>query len=206
MTTSSSSGIGTARPRRRIVAWLLPGRRGRRLALALGSTILLIAIAGLPVFVFPPPGDPGDASLVYVIGPPQQERLDLARTLRDADRPVPLLISVSDSGTGHGEARFDAAALDVCRRRGVTCETPDPFTTAGESRLLDRYDATHESGKTVVVTFTPHVARTRYIFAKCSAADVTVVGVDTDLTLFDWVFQYAYQSAAFVKAWLTPCP
>lgn len=158
------------------------------------------------MFVFPPPGDPSDASLVYVIGPPQQERLDLARTLRGADRHVPLLISVSDSRIGRGEPRFDAAALSVCRQHGVTCRSPEPFTTAGEAKMLTAYAAKHTVGKTVVITFTPHVARTRYIFAKCSAGDVTVVGVDTDMTLFDWAFQYAYQTAAFVKAWLTPCP
>lgn len=158
------------------------------------------------MFVFPPPGDPSDASLLYVIGPPQPQRLDLATTLREADGGVPLLVSVSDSRSGRGEPWADLAALDVCHASGTVCRTPVPFTTAGEARLLTAYAQTHEASKTVVITFTPHVARTRYIFAKCYAGDVTVVGVDTPLSLFDWMFQYAYQSAAFVKAWFTPCP
>lgn len=158
------------------------------------------------MYVFPPQGDPTDADLVYVIGPPEQQRLALAAAIRAVDSHAPLLISVSDSRAGRGEQRFDASTLEVCRRRGVTCATPDPFTTAGETRLLRHYATEHDTGRTVVVTFTPHVARTRFIFAKCYAGDVTVVGVDTDLTLLDWVYEYAYQSAAFVKAWFSPCP
>ncbi len=174
--------------------------------MALALTIAVIAVAGLPLYVFPSKGDPSGADLVYVIGPPQPQRLDLAASLRDTDDPAPLLVSVSNSRGGHGERPFDASELDVCRQQGVTCKRPLPFTTAGEARLLTEYTATHEAGKTVVITFTPHVARTRYIFAKCYAGDVTVVGVDTDMTVFDWAYQYAYQTAGFVKAWFTPCP
>jgi hypothetical protein len=68
------------------------------------------------------------------------------------------------------------------------------------------YARDHAVTDTVVLTFTPHVARTRYLFAKCYGGDVTVVGVDEHLSLADWVYQYAYQTAAFVKAWLEPCP
>lgn len=192
--------------RRRVVGGLRPRSRLLRLALSVAIAIVAAAVAGLPVFVFPPQGDPTDADLVYVIGPPEQQRLALAAAIRAVDARAPLLISVSDSRAGRGEQRFDASALAVCRRRGVTCATPDPFTTAGETRLLRHYAAAHETGKTVVVTFTPHVARTRYIFAKCYPGDVTVVGVDTDLTPLDWAYEYAYQSAAFVKAWFSPCP
>lgn len=178
----------------------------RRLALALAIAAVVLAVAGLPVYVFPPQGDPTDADLVYVIGPPRPERLALATALRDTDGRAPLLVSVSQSRQGRGDPVFDAAHLDICRQHGVSCRSPEPFTTAGEAKMLTAYAAKREVGKTVVITFTPHVARTRYIFAKCSANDVTVVGVDTDMTVFDWVFQYAYQTAGFVKAWLTPCP
>mgnify|MGYP001202549073 CR=1 FL=1 len=182
------------------------GRSLRRTTLALVVAVAAIAVAGLPVYVFPPQGDPTGADLVYVIGPPEPPRLELAAAIRDTDGHVPLLVSVSDSRAGHGEQLFDAAALDVCRRRGSTCRTPVPFTTSGEAALLRSYATTHDVDKTVVITFTPHVARTRYVFAKCYGGDVSVVGVDTDLSPLDWAYQYLYQSAAFVKAWLTPCP
>lgn len=174
--------------------------------MALAVATVAVVVAGLPLYVFPSQGDPTDASLIYVIGPPQPQRLDLAESLREADGNAPMLISVSSSAKGHGDRSFDASAVDVCRESGVTCERPEPFTTAGETKLLTDYVSSHPSDKTVVITFTPHVARTRYIFEKCYAGDVTVMGVDTDMTVFDWVYQYAYQSAAFVKAWFTPCP
>lgn len=204
--TTSSPGARPARARRRVVGSPRAGSRLLRLALFLAIATVAAAGAGLPVFVFPPQGDPTNADLVFVIGPPEQQRLALAAAVRAVDVHAPLLISVSDSRAGHGEQRFDASALEVCRGRGVTCASPDPFTTAGESRLLRHYAAAHETRKTVVITFTPHVARTRYIFAKCYAGDVTVVGVDTDMTLLDWAYEYAYQGAAFVKAWFSPCP
>lgn len=57
----------------------------------------------------------------------------------------------------------------------------------------------------VVVTFKPHVARARYILERCYDGDVAVIGVDQDLTLWDWAYQYVYQTAAFVKAAFSPC-
>ncbi|MDQ1075243.1 MULTISPECIES: YdcF family protein [Microbacterium] len=210
MTTSSpteagapeSQPIALAGARRGRIRW----RRLRRLSLALAVVVVAIVAAGLPLYVFPPQGDPTDANLVYVIGPPQQQRLDLGETLRDADGNLPMLISVSGSAKGHGDRAFDASEIDACGEPGVTCKRPDPFTTAGEAKLLTDYVASHPSDKTVVITFTPHVARTRYIFEKCYGGDVTVMGVDTNMSLYDWAFQYVYQTAGFVKAWLTPCP
>ena len=58
----------------------------------------------------------------------------------------------------------------------------------------------------IVVTSTPHVARTRYIFAKCYPGEVTVVAAGQPATLSGWAYQYVYQSFAFVKAALEACP
>lgn len=112
-------------------------------------------------------------------------------------------MSVSDATQGDPE--FRATALTMCSDPGVTCGTPEPFTTNGETLLLKEYVASHSVGKTVVITFTPHVTRTRYIFAKCYGGDVSVVGVDEVMSPMDWIYQYAYQSTALVKAWFTPC-
>ncbi len=114
-----------------------------------------------------------------------------------------ILVSVAPAPSPDGIA---ASEVPLCRAPDVTCETPSPFTTAGEARMLTQYARTHDARHTVVLTFTPHVARTRYIFAKCFAGDVTVVGVDEHLDLWGWVYQYLYQTAAFVKAWAEPCP
>lgn len=184
-----------------------PLRRRRRAAglfIGIVAVVVALAVAGLPLYVFPPQGDPRGADLVYVIGPPSVERTSLAEQLRRAPTPLPVLISVSGPGTA--DARLIPAGIPLCHDLGVTCHEPSPFTTMGEARMLRAYAVSHHVGKTVILTFTPHVARTRYIFDKCYGGDVTVVGVDEHLSLLDWAYQYAYQTAAFVKAWATPCP
>lgn len=159
--------------------------------------VVLVAVAGLPVYVFPPAATIEPSDVVYVIGPPTKTRMQLAQRLLDDGMARQLLVSVPSDWRG---------LLDVCADDGATCESPHPFTTKGEALLLTKYAQTHEASKTIVITFTPHVARTRFIFAKCYGGDVTVVGVDEHLTFFDWVHQYAYQTAAFAKAILRPCP
>lgn len=176
-------------------------RRLGRTALIAGLAVVAIVVAGLPVYVFPPQGDTDDAAdLVYVIGPPTSRRINLAESLlKDGTAPA-ALVSISAD-----EADDQPEHLDFCDEADVTCETPDPFTTKGEALLLEQYAETHPVGRTIVITFTPHVARTRYIFEKCYPGEVTVVGIDERLTPWRWVEQYAYQTAAFVKAWATPC-
>lgn len=208
-TTATQDATGTG-PHRVVPA--NPPRRGRsRRYRAIRATLIAavalvaaVVIAGLPLYVFPPPGDADGADLVYVIGPPRAPRIDVAEQLRGNHQSLPLLVSVSSAKSA--ETTFTATRLAVCHDAHVTCETPAPFTTKGEAKMLSEYAAKHTVGKTVVITFTPHVARTRYIFAKCYAGDVTVVGVDEHLSLADWIYQYAYQTVAFVKAWANPCP
>ncbi len=178
---------------------LLP-RWLRRSALAAGILALAVALAGLPVYVFPPVAQATPADLVYVIGPPVKARTDLQDRLLDEGLAPHGLISVSPPG---GSA--SASDLPACRDPRITCATPEPFTTAGEALLLDRFAAEHGVERTIVITYTPHVARTRYIFDTCYPGEVTVIAVDPHLTPWEWVYQYAYQTGAFVKAFLAPC-
>lgn len=76
----------------------------------------------------------------------------------------------------------------------------------GEARMLTDYAVTHTVHKTVIITFAPQVMRARFIFAKCYKGDVSVISVDQHLTLRDWVYQYVYQTAGFLKAFIKPCP
>lgn len=159
----------------------------------------VLAAAGLPVYVFPPADEVDDADLIFVIGPPNEERVARERALRASGVADQSLYSVTRRG------RLSADELDVCREPEVTCTHIEPFTTKGEFAYLERFAHENDVERTVVLTFTPHVARTRYIAEKCFDGDVTVMAVDEGLTFGDWIYQYLYQSAAFVKAWATPC-
>ena len=160
-----------------------------------------MVVVGLPAYVFPLQDDPAGADVVFVIGPPDARRVALAEQLLTAGATEAL---VSVPGPDQGPPDLTDTGLAFCRESAVTCRTPVPFTTAGEALMLGD-SAPPDGAKVVVVTFTPHVSRTRYIFEKCYPGAVSVVGVDQNLSLGDWIYQYAYQSAAFVKAWLTPC-
>ncbi|WP_460740847.1 YdcF family protein [Microbacterium neimengense] len=162
-----------------------------------------LLVTAMAVFAFPPAGDPQDADLIYVIGPPTALRISSAESLQEDDPSRTLLVSVSSATT---LTKGTAAKLAVCSRAKVVCQHPEPFTTKGEALMLVDYARTHEVHKVAVITFTPHVARTRYIFARCAPdIDVQVIGVDEHLSIGDWVYQFAYQTTAFVKAAATPC-
>jgi hypothetical protein len=159
--------------------------------------------AGVAIYGFPPEGDPSGADVIFVIGPPTDPRLDAAMSLRTSGTGPAMIVSVQAPDPRN---EFAAFRLSVCAEPDVLCARPSPYTTKGEALMLEDYARTHDVHKVAVITFTPHVARTRYIFARCAPdLDVQVIGVDEHLSLGDWVYQFGYQTTAFVKAAATPC-
>ncbi|GAA1687258.1 YdcF family protein [Microbacterium sediminicola] len=166
-------------------------------ALSALAVMALVAAIGLPLYVFPPAPTVTRADLIYVIGPPTATRIADAEALRSAGVADHVLVSVPASGAD------SADELSYCDRVYVTCRTPEPFTTRGEASMLAAYAAPGD--EVVILTYTPHVLRTRYIFDECADATTTVVPVDEHLGLTRWIYNYAYQTAAFVKAWIVGC-
>ena len=160
----------------------------------------LIVLIGLPVYVFPPADAIEKSDAVFVLGPPMDARLELAESLRDKGLADQLVISVQAS---HGGT---AQNIALCKEQGVTCEVADPSTTRGEALLMLEQATESVAPSVIVVTSTPHVMRTRYIFSRCYPGEVSVVGVGGPGSLSEWTFQYMYQSFAFAKALLEPCP
>ncbi|CAN5593149.1 hypothetical protein BH10ACT5_BH10ACT5_21740 [soil metagenome] len=238
-------------------------KRAWTTALTVVAGVWLVALAGLPLYVFPPVDEVPPSATVLVLGPPMQARVDLAERLRDEGLAERIVVSVQASG---GQSAQDLA---ICQDEGVTCAVADPSTTRGEVLLADEganqgagqvanqvanqgadpitgasegqgqgadqitgEGANQDQGAgqganqganqgadpitngaaagaappVIVVTSTPHVARTRYIFAKCYPGEVTVVAAGQPATLSAWAYQYVYQSLAFVKARIEHCP
>ncbi|MDY0910391.1 hypothetical protein [Microbacterium sp. CFBP9034] len=178
------------RRRVRALSWTLAG--------AFTATVAL-AVLGYPLYVAPPVDEVTDADLIYVIGPPKPERIAVERALREGGVADLSLYSVGLLGI------YTADTLEVCDEPDVFCVHPRPFTTKGEIAYLEGFAEDHDVERTIVLTFTPHVLRTRYILDKCYDGDATVMAVEQELNLGDWIYQYAYQSTALVKAWATPC-
>ena len=157
----------------------------------------LIVVVGLPLYVFPPVDSVEKSDVALVLGPPMQARLDLAEQLRDEGVVDRIVISVQASG---GQTAKD---IPLCEDAGVTCVVAEPSTTRGEALLMSEQGSGADS--VIVVTSTPHVTRTRYIFDKCYPGEVTVVSAEQPGSLSAWASAYVYQSFAFVKAMLEPC-
>lgn len=153
------------------------------------------------MFVFPRIDAPARADVIIVLGPPTSHRISAAQELLEAEVSDQVLLTVGRAGSG----RWSAERLSVCGDDRFTCVVPIPMTTKGEARMLRWWARDHGARSAVVVTFTPHVERARYVFSRCFAGDVAVVGVGEPLTFIDWIYQYVYQSMAFAKALSTPC-
>lgn len=194
---------GRSHPEAVRLGWKHPHLRMRRWLAATSALFTTVAGGIVALYGFPPPADEAGADLIYVIGPPTQPRIDEAESILHSSDGATLLVSVLPPASSK---EYVAAKMPICDQERVLCESPEPMTTKGEALMLVDYARTHDVHKVAVITFTPHVARTRYIFARCAPdIDVQVIGVDQHLSIGDWVYQFAYQTTAFAKAIATPC-
>lgn len=82
----------------------------------------------------------------------------------------------------------------------VRCIGAHPHTTLGEGRELRRL-ATEFGWRTViVVTYRPHVSRARFILKRCFSGELIMVESPADITWPEWLKQFPYQSAGYVKS------
>lgn len=125
------------------------------------ALLVAIVLAGLPLYVFPAVDDVGEADAAYVLGPPTNERLIVARNLLDQDRVDRLLVTVGKPGWG-----WSWPSVPECVDRSATCIVPHPFNTFGEAATRRLWTEQHKAERVIVITFTPHVVRARLIFAK----------------------------------------
>ena len=174
-------------------------RRARTTALAVvGLLVAAWLIACFLVVQHPTINRVTRADAVVVLGPPETYRIDEARRLIASGVAHQLVISVPAAG-------FQAAEA-LCRQPlpGVTttCFAPSPSTTRGEAQEVARLAAGHGWHTVVVVTSKFHVSRARMIFDSCVDGRVEVVNAHQSLSPIDWVFQYGYQSAGYVRAFL----
>lgn len=182
-------------PQGEFPTWL---RRSGYVATFLCSGFVAWLIASTAIFAHPSNDTTETADVIFVIGPPTHLRLLEATRLLSEGVSNRLLVSVY-------RQKYTKEGLPVCEMPETDCLIAAPSTTKGEAQLLQDYLERTETESALVLTFTPHVARTRYIFERCVDAHVSVRGVDEEMDASKWAFQYAYQTAAFAKAVITPC-
>ncbi|GEM34839.1 hypothetical protein NN3_58460 [Nocardia neocaledoniensis NBRC 108232] len=173
----------------------------RRTLLVLGAlllTALIVAVALWPVYVRPRTDEPVRADAILVLGGAHDGREELGLQLAAAGYAPRVLISNPYERSPlvnricHGGYSFE-----------VICFDPSPRTTLGEGRELARLGAGWT--RVIVVTFTPHISRSRYILGKCWPGELLFVDPKPHLSPARWAWDYAYQSAGYVKAWFQDC-
>ncbi|GGG28195.1 hypothetical protein GCM10007304_47530 [Rhodococcoides trifolii] len=87
----------------------------------------------------------------------------------------------------------------------VSCFNPEPATTRGEGRELARRASAEGWKKVIVVTFTPHIARARFVIDKCWPGEILYVASPTELNTVGWAWNFVYQSGGFVRALFEDC-
>ncbi|MGW4366394.1 YdcF family protein [Nocardia takedensis] len=175
-----------------------PRRRGRRRVLLAVCLALLVALglAGLPVFVHPQVDPLRRADAIVVLGGTAYERFDLGLDLARRGYAPELVISAS---TGLDDPRMDRYCRGEFPFR-VSCFEPDPWTTRGEAEEIRRRAAAEGWRHIIVVTFTPHVSRARFIVGRCFDGELTMVASPSPSGPLFWTWMYLRQSAGYVKA------
>ncbi|MEV0333905.1 YdcF family protein [Nocardia sp. NPDC050717] len=173
----------------------------RRSLLVLGAlllTALIVVVALWPVYVRPRTDEPVRADAILVLGGAHDGREQLGLRLAAAGLAPRVLLSNPYERSPlvnricHGGYSFE-----------VICFDPSPRTTLGEGRELARLGAGWS--RVIVVTFTPHISRSRYILGRCWPGELLFVDPKPHLSPARWAWDYAYQSAGYVKAWFQDC-
>lgn len=174
----------------------------RRLRLAVLALVVVVSVVAAlwPVYVRPRTDVPVPADAILVLGGAHDGREQLAlRLAREGFAPRVLVSNPYEHSAlinriCHGGYSFE-----------VICFDPAPRTTRGEGRYLARLARAGEWRRVIVVTFTPHISRARYILGKCWSGELLFVDPAPELSVGRWAWDYAYQSAGYVRAFFEDC-
>ncbi|SMH34776.1 hypothetical protein SAMN06295885_1029 [Rathayibacter oskolensis] len=177
-----------------------PGTAPRRLLgaqIAVAVTCGLVAVAGLPVLVFPSVDPLERSDVAVVLGPATPERVALAHSLVTDGTVSGIVIStVGDEDARPIECRPPGS--------GIVCIHAVPFTTRGEADGIRLLASEKGWRSLVVITSTPHISRAKVVFDSCTEQRISMLPVPTGLSAAEWVYAYLYQGGAFLKMLAVP--
>lgn len=166
------------------------------------AVVVAVAVAALwPVYVTPRTDEPAPADAILVLGGAHDGREQLALRLARAGYAPRVLVSDPYEGESGLINWICGDTYDF----EVVCFDPAPRTTAGEMGYLAEQARAHGWRRVIVVTFTPHITRARYLLGKCWDGAALFVDPRPSLSVPRWAYDYLYQSIAFVKAFFQDC-
>lgn len=169
-------------------------RRLRWAVVGVAAILLGYAAFSLLVIQFPRVDSPRRADAVVVLGAPDPFNLAAAQKLIDQGYSDELVISVPY------EVPYQCTEPQPAARVHVLCFVPDPTTTEGEAREIGRLAAANGWNDIIVVTWTTHIARSRYLIEQCYPRALQMVDYRDTSTFWDRLYENVYQTGAFVKA------
>ena len=164
--------------------------------------LLLIAavIGGLPVYVRPQVDPLRHADAILVLGGDGFSRYPFGIDLGMQGWAPKVVLS----NPGIDKEWLTKACNTPHSGIELDCFVPDPPTTLGEGRELRRLAERYGWRSVIVVTFTPHISRARFILQRCFDGELIMVASPTHISLLDWPVEYVYQTAGYVRAALQP--
>lgn len=188
------------------------GIKRRRWPARLAAILILVFVAWLAVcwavLEHPRTEEPATSDALLVLGPPDTQRITRAQQLMERGIAPVLVIATPDAQPGDSPAMVQYYEdKDFCAPRTdfeVICFKPNPSTTQGEAIELRDLAAERGWDTVTAVTFKQHVPRARMILERCYGGELRMVATDYGFTPLGALGQYVYQSAGFLKAWLTP--
>ena len=175
--------------------------------LLIGALLLLVALVAVTTrtVMFPREDSPGTADAIIVLGGLGSAAVvQRALALAEAGHSDHILISDAFGG--------DTRPANLCARDvpvagtsiEVECFDPHPTNTRGEAEAIADFANSRAWSRVIVVTSSYHVSRARIQISRCYDGALAVVGAEQPMDPLKWAYQFAYQSAGFVKAWVTP--
>lgn len=194
----------------------LARRRWRVLGTILGTGVVLActwALVCTGVMLHPDVTEnPEPADALLVLGPPDPKRIEVAAEIMDAGLAPVAVVATPDpvTGTWPSDADFirNQSYCDSDLPYEVICFKPDPSTTQGEAIKLRELAEERGWDNVIVLTYRPHVARSQLIVGRCFEGSTQWPTFDyqedySPFSRMTWR-EFIYQSAGFLKAWVTP--
>ncbi|MGC0362815.1 uncharacterized SAM-binding protein YcdF (DUF218 family) [Rhodococcus sp. 27YEA15] len=175
----------------------------RRTLLLAGPAALVVAAtaAGWPVYVNPVIDVPEKADAIIVLGGDHDGREEYGLSLAEQGYAPQIIFSNPYRST-------DAKMNAICGGTydfELSCFKPDPSTTRGEGQEIRRRAQAQGWTRIIVVTFVPHVSRSRYIISRCWDGEIDVVADRKPLPVWVWAANYVWQTAGYVRAQFQQC-
>lgn len=167
----------------------------------MAGVLTAIIAAGWPVYVNPKIDEPELADAIVVLGGAHDGREELGLQLAEQGYAPQIVFSDPYRSS-------DKKMKAICEGSynfELSCFKPDPSTTRGEGREIRRRAEAEGWKRVIVVTFVPHVSRTRHIIDNCWDGEIRVVAQHQSLPLWTWTFNYIWQTAGYVRTIFEDC-